>query len=286
MLEKTELFSFTGLRRPVAFINSESLYRHLFTILRDWEIKRLDQGADQLPVITIEKTDVGFQRQSRWLSKPAVFRNAVDAACDFIVDLIHAYIADNEGLLCLHCAAVKFNQGLVVFPNTYRAGKSILSLKLVSCGGQLFTDDVLPITSHGNFGMALGILPRLRLPLPEALGGAFSNFAFEHAGPKSDRYLYVKLSKREQAELGTTAPIRGITILQRDTAAKPALMKVKNSTVVRDVILRNFARQNSALEIVDRLYSIAEKADCYTLRYASLDQAVELLDDAFGLQNL
>jgi hypothetical protein len=192
----------------VAFISSEALYRYIFTVLRDWGIKKIDPPDEQRPVITIRKTDSGFQRQSRWLSKPKIFRNPIDTVCDFIVDLIHAYIADNEGLLCLHCAAVKFNQGIVVFPNTYRAGKSILSLKLVSCGGQLFTDDVLPITSHGNFGMALGILPRLRLPLPEALGGEFSNFAFEHAGPKSDRYLYVKLSKREQAELGTTAPIR------------------------------------------------------------------------------
>lgn len=286
MSKKTELFSFTGLRRPVAFINSESLYRYIFAILCDWVIKKIDPRDEQRPVITIQKIDKGFQRQSRWLSRPKIFRNPIDTVCDFIVDLIHAYVADNEGLLCLHCAAVKFNQGLVVFPNTYRAGKSVLSLKLVSCGGQLFTDDVLPITSQGNFGMALGILPRLRLPLPEALGEVFSNFAFEHAGPQNERYLYVKLSKREQAVLGTTVPIRGITILQRDTAAKPALMKVKKSTVVRDVILRNFARQNSALEIVDRLYSIAEKADCYTLRYASLDQAVELLDDAFGLQNL
>ena len=285
MPQKTELFSFTGLRRPVAFINSESLYRYIFTILRDWEIKKIDPRDQQRPVITIRKTGSGFQRRSRWLSKPKIFRNPIGTVCDFIVDLIHAYIADNEGLLCLHCAAVKFNQGLVVFPNTYRAGKSILSLKLVSCGGQLFTDDVLPITSQGNFGMALGILPRLRLPLPEALGEAFSNFAFKHAGPKNERYLYLKLSKREQALLGTTAPIRGITILQRDTAAKPALMKAKKSTVVRDVILRNFARQNPALEIVDRLYSIAEKAECYTLRYATLDQAVELLEDAFGLQN-
>lgn len=286
MPKKAELFSFASLHHPVEFINSGSLYRHLFEILRDWEIKKIEPHDEHLPVISIRKTNKGFQRRSKWLSEPKIFRNPIDTVCDFIVDLIHAYIADNEGLLCLHCAAVKFNQGLVVFPNTYRAGKSILSLKLVSCGGQLFTDDVLPITSQGNFGMALGILPRLRLPLPEASGEAFSSFAFEHAGPKSDRYLYVKLSKREQAELGTTAPIRGITILQRDTAAKPALMKVKKSAVVKDVILRNFARQNPALEIVDRLYSIAEKADCYTLRYASLDQAVELLDDAFGLQNI
>jgi hypothetical protein len=130
--EKTDIFSFTGLRRPVAFINSESLYRHLFAILRDWEIRRLDESVEQPPVITIKKTGAGFLRQSKWLSTPKIFRNPIDAACDFIVDLIHAYVSDNEGLLCLHCAAVEFKQGLVVFPNTYRAGKSIFSLKLVS----------------------------------------------------------------------------------------------------------------------------------------------------------
>ena len=285
MFEKTELFSFTGLRRPVAFINSESLYPYLFAICRDWGIKKIDPRDAHSPVITIRMTAKGFQRRSMWLSKAKVFRNPIDTVCDFIVDLIHAYITDNKGLLCLHCAAVKFNQGLVIFPNTYRAGKSILSLKLISCGGQLFTDDVLPITSPANSGMALGILPRLRLPLPEALGEGFRNFAFEHAGPQNDRYLYIKLSEREQAVLGMTAPIRGITILQRDAAYRPALVKAKKSTAVRDVILRNFARQNPALEIVDRLYSIAEEADCYTLRYESLDQAVELLDEAFGLQN-
>jgi hypothetical protein len=269
----------------VAFINSEALYPHLFTILRDWEVKRLDQGADQLPVITIEKTEAGFQRNSRWLSKPAIFRNPVDAACDFIVDLLHAYVDNHEGLLCLHCAAVEFKQGLVVFPNTYRAGKSIFSLKLVSCGGRLFTDDVLPLTTQGNLGMALGILPRLRLPLPQSLRSVFSNFVSERAGPQNGRYCYVRLGERKQAALGATAPICGITILERDEAASaPELIKTKKSIVVRDVILRNFARQNPALDIVDRLHSVVENAECYTLRYSDLDQAVKLLEDAFGLQ--
>lgn len=284
MSQKAELFSFTGLRRPVAFINCKSLYGHLFTILRDWKFERIDPGDEQRPVITIQKTNMGFQRRSRWLSKPAIFRNPIDTVCDFIVDLIHAYLADNAGSLCLHCAAMEFKQGLVIFPNTYRAGKSILSLKLVSCGGRLFTDDVLPITAQDDFGMALGILPRLRLPVPETLGEAFGDFVIERTGPKSERYLYVKLSKRNQAVLGTTAPIHGITILERNSAAAPSLTRAPKNIVMKDVILRNFARQNPALEIVDRLHSIVEQAECYSLRYATLDQAVTFLDETFGLQ--
>jgi hypothetical protein len=268
----------------VAFINSQALYRHLFTILRDWEIQKLDRNAHQPAVITIEKTDAGFLRQSRWLSKPAIFRHPVDAVCDFIVDLIHAYVADNSGLLCLHCAAVESRQGLVVFPNTYRAGKSTLSLKLVSCGGRLFTDDVLPIPSESEDGLALGILPRLRLPLPDTAGQAFVDFVSQRGGPKNGRYLYIKLNGREQAAFGTTAPIRWIIILQRDGAAKPALMKTEKNIVMKDILLRNFARQNPALEIVERLHTVVEQAECCTLRYATLDQAANLLEEAVGLQ--
>jgi len=280
---KVELFSIKGLRNPVALINCEALCVHLFAILRDWRFERVDPSNNHHPVITIKNTKTGFQRQSRWLPKPATFRSPVDAVCDFIVDLIHAYIADNEDLLCLHCAAVQFKQGLVIFPNTYRAGKSILSIKLASCGGRLFSDDVLPITGQRPLGMALGILPRLRLPLPETADQAFVDFVAKREGPKSSRYLYVSLTEQEQPSLGTTAPICGIAILQRDMTNKPALTTAKKNSVLKDVIPRNFARQNPALEIVDRLYSIVEEARCYTLRYTDLNQAVALLEDVFGL---
>ncbi len=282
MLGTVNHFYFEGLLQPVAFINSESLYPYIYTILRDWHIDKVKPVDDKPPVITIQKTEAGFKRRSKWLSKPAIFRNPVDAACDLVVDLIHAYVTDHKGLLCLHCAAVEFNQGLVVFPNTYRAGKSTLSLKLVASGERLFTDDVLPISNQGNAGIALGILPRLRLPLPDELTPDFVDFITKHAGPQNQRYLYVKLGLNEQAVLGTETPIRGITILQREKNAEPRLLEIEKSIVVKDMILRNFARQNPGLEIVDRIYSIVDNAQCYSLWYDNLDQAVELLEDAFS----
>ena len=126
MLATVDLFKFAGLLHPVAFINCDALYPYIFTILGDWGIEKFDPSDDKPPVITIQKTEAGFERRSRWLSKSTIFRNPIDAVCDLVVDLIHAYATDNKGLLCLHCAAVEFKQGLVVFPNTYRAGKSTL----------------------------------------------------------------------------------------------------------------------------------------------------------------
>ena len=214
--------------------------------------------------------------------KPAIFKNPVDAVCDLVVDLIHAYVADHQGLLCLHCAAVELNRGLVIFPNTYRAGKSTLSLKLVSSGARLFTDDVLPICNQGDGGLALGVLPRLRLPLPQGITQDFRDFVINRAGPQNSRYLYVNLGLNEQAVLGAAAPVTGITMLQRKENERARLLEVKKSTVVKDMILRNFARQNPGLEIVDRLYAIVENARCYRLEYDDLDQAANLLQDTFG----
>ena len=108
------------------------------------------------------------------------------------------------------------------------------------------------------------------------------DFIIDRAGPKNSRYLYVKLDLNEQAMNGMTAPIRGITILNREKGAEPRLLEVKKSIVVKDMILRNFARQNPGIEIVDRLHSIVENAECYRLRYDNLDQAVSLLKNAFG----
>ena len=282
MSNTVDHLKFAGLHYPVAFINSNSLYPYVETILRDWGIEKYDPGDDKPPAITICKTDAGFERRSSWLSKPAVFDDPVDAVCDLLVDLIHAYVADNPGLLCLHCAAVEFNQGLVVFPNSYHAGKSTLALKLVASGARLFSDDVLPISNQSNVGLALGILPRLRLPLPQGIMPNFVDFVTKRAGPQNSRYLYVKLGLNEQAVFGTAAPVRGITILQRVDKAAARLLEVKKTTVIKDMILRNFARQNPGLEIVDRLCLIVENAHCHRLEYDDLDQAANLLQDAFG----
>lgn len=263
-------------------INCESLFPYLDIILRDWEFKKFDHDLNIDPIIALEKTDKGYQRHSNWLTKPANFKDPVDTVCDFIVDLIHAYVEDKKGMLCLHSAAVKFGGSLMIFPSTYRSGKSLMATKLVSLGGRLFTDDVLPILPEDNLGMALGILPRLRMPLPESCGTKFDDFLSRRSGPKNDRYLYVQLEDCEQERFGQTGPVDVIIFLKCNSHSQPAITKTETSEVLRNIILRNFARQNPALEIVDRLHSIVEKADCYTLQYSDLNKGADLILDYFG----
>ncbi|MCB2168706.1 MAG: hypothetical protein KQI78_13680 [Deltaproteobacteria bacterium] len=283
MIPEPDIFSFDRLQSTVAFSGGETLYPVISAVLRDWRMENVKSGCSSDPAITLEKTSGGYARRSLWLSKPSVFPDPVDAVCDFIVDLIHAYVAEQDKCLCLHGAAVEIGSGLMVFPNTYRAGKSLLSLKLVSLGARLFSDDVLPINHQDNSGTALGILPRLRLPLPETAGPVLTNFIDHRAGPQNKRYRYIRLDEKALARCNTKAPVTAITILQRSAEAPPSLQPAKKSDVVRDMILRNFARQNPAIEIVDRFHQVVEQADCFILTYDTLDQAAELINDHFGI---
>ena len=72
-------------------------------------VRRLPPGGPA--VITLEQTKGGYSRTSPWLSKPKVVRDPVAAICDFIVDRTKAFIAEDSGLLCLHCAALEIVAG-------------------------------------------------------------------------------------------------------------------------------------------------------------------------------
>ena len=112
------------LARAVRLVDGGELAKAIADVVVGWPFRGAPvSGAE--PVITLTKTEKGYQRVSPWLTKPAAYPDKVDAVCDFIVDLINAYIADDPRLLCLHCAAIEFEYGLVVFPNPYKAGKSI-----------------------------------------------------------------------------------------------------------------------------------------------------------------
>ncbi len=277
------ILSFAGLIRPVSLVGCDELAGYIGAILRGWRIEQLaDDSAADDAIISIHKTEDGYSRTSRWLSQPAIYAHPVDAACDFLVDLMRAYAAGNSSLLCLHSAAARLNDGLVIFPSTYKAGKSVLSAHLAAAGIRLFTDDVLPIESTTNHAWAPGILPRLRLPLPDNASPEFRRFVDRHEGPRSDRYLYLALDEAALAPLGETAPIRGVVLLDREDNAAAEISPIGADEILQRTILRNFAHNLSGLETLDRLHAIVDEAQCFNLRYNAGEDAVASLVDAFG----
>lgn len=254
------------MKRPVALRGCDEMAQAIEGVLHGWPFSEIEGSHAPAPAITITKTRQGYSRRSQWLSKPAVYPDPVNAACDFLVDAFKCYVADNPGLLCLHTAAVDFGDGLYLFPSTYKAGKSTLCVHLAALGMKVFADDVLYITGDG-LGMSPGILPRLRLPPPADGGKLFNQFTAARRGPESSRFVYLKLRPGELAEYRERAPIRGIIELQRKPAEPLEMLPASTGDILKRTILQNFSDQVTALETLDRLHDIAENADRFTLRY-------------------
>lgn len=276
------LLQFDGLTGPIALVRCPELRDLLSTLSPGWTGRVCEKSdSDEQPLITVRRDEDGYWLTSRRNPKAARHKAAVNVTCALISELFWPFLEAEPDLLCVHGAAVEFAGKLVVFPNRYRAGKSLLSAALVAAGRRLFTDDVLPIVSGTARGLALGVRPRLRIPVPDDLDARTRQFIDERAGPSSGRYLYLNTTETEQATRGTQLPIGAFVLLERDASVKPAMTPISFGTVMRQLIWQNFARRLHHAEILRRLHQLSEGARCYCLRYARVEQGVTLLGKAF-----
>jgi hypothetical protein len=192
------------------------------------------------------------------------------------------FMVDNPGHLCLHAAAVRIGCGLICFPSIHKAGKSTLCVQLAASGQKVYCDDVLPIEPKKNDGVALGIAPLLRRPLPGDLGVPLHEFIAARKGPTNRGWLYVRLGQHELAPFGERAPIKAFVFLDRRSRSRAKLEPVQESDMLKELILQNFAEQVPPVEILDRLLSITQNAQCCQLRFDRVCDAARLLVDAFG----
>lgn len=236
------------------------------------------------PAISFTKVKGGFRRHSKWVEKLDVDDDPADAMCNFVSDLIDTFIEEHQGTLGVHAAAICFQKGLVVIPTTHRSGKSLLATHLVQQGGTLFSDDVLLIPPQGRKGMATGIAPRLRLPLPKDARSTLPSFLDVNGMCANHRYGWVRLQRGQIASLGEKAPICGIVMLDRQDGyrGQPRLYPLPRAEGLSQLVRRGFALEAEASDVLGRLTRVAEQADCYQLRYGSTSQAADLLTRTFN----
>jgi Coenzyme PQQ synthesis protein D (PqqD) len=276
------LLAFEGISRPIALVGCAHLRTCLAAVLPGWHCAQAS-SAQAAPIIRIlYRADQGYRLESPWLAEPIHDDTEVAIACAFVLDLIAAYVAEHPSRFCLHCAAAEFAGRLVVFPSSHRAGKSTMAARLAAAGIPVYTDDVLAVTSTGDHGIALGVAPRLRLPLPRGAGREFRRFVARHRGPSNQRYLYLNLPTATQAPHGRQAPIGGFVLLDWQPGGRAEVVPAAKGQILRRVIAQHFARSFAATAMVDRLRGLVERAPCFCLRYARLDDAVALLQERFA----
>jgi hypothetical protein len=273
---------FGPLSSPVALVDCPELLPLVDKVFRGWTIESSSDNGPEDPILSLSRDEAGYRLESACLDRPLTLKEPVDAVCGFIAELLKALVIDDPRLLCLHGAAVELGGRLVVFPNRYRTGKSTLTACFAAAGHRVFADDVLPIMGPDDRARAPGIAPRLRLPLPDDLGSATRDYLEAHAGPGSQRYLYLDLPAGRLPALGTPAPIGAFVLIERDPEGELELARIGRGETLRQVVWQNFGREGDAGAILRRLHRIVDQAGCYRLRYRKAEEAVEFLADRFN----
>ena len=278
--------AFEGLNAPVLLENAPQLLPHIHAIMPNWPFRTVAPDDLGPPCMVISGT-----RDNRYLCKTSDSTttkrwDAVNAVCELIVELAWEQIRSNSSWLCLHCAAVEFNGRLVLFPNRRRAGKSTLTAILANRGYKVFTDDFLPVSLDppGTIqGIANGVLPRVRLPLPEEFQTGFRDWVSDNQGPGNAQYKYLNVDNL--AQRGESLPIGAVVVLDRDERAPPSLRPASQSAVLDDLVVQNFARTVHSAKILRASYHVSETVDLYRLSYCSAEAAADVLEQQFQSWN-
>lgn len=283
MSEITHL-RFKGIALPICLEDSPELLDAIQTTFTGWPWHQLKRHSPLPPVIRFTREGEKFHRHSRWVDKLDLDDDPADAMCNFVSDMLDCYLEEHPGMLGLHASAVKLGEGLIVFPSTHRAGKSLLTTHLISKGGVLFSDDVLLIPGRGCHGMATGVSPRLRLPVPPETDAEFKRFIKKQGMCKNERYGWIKLNPQHIAPLGEKAPITAIIMLnrQQDSPKTPQLTEAARAQALHALVSQGFMLDASASEVLKRLSYVAKQSACYTLNYHSAEEAADYLLQNFN----
>jgi hypothetical protein len=270
---------FAGTSATIEVPESADFLTALRAAAIDWPFA--EAREDARPLVSVTRRGDGYSLSAQ--GGQAMEASAVGAACSVVVDAVKAYIDEHPSRLCFHCGAVRMGGRLVMFPNQYRAGKSTLVARLAAGGHEVFGDDVLPLSRDDDRGLAIGLAPRLRLPLPANVSDAFRHFVTACAGPSDDRYLYLRLPKGTLAPRHTTAPLGAVVLLDRRRRGPASLSAASRSAALQALITRNFSRAERAGDLLARLRRLMDRLPRFTLHYSDLDEAAALLDATFGV---
>lgn len=223
----------------------------------------------------------------RWqiaLTQPeprALDHDAVNGICDLVVELTWARLRQDPALMCLHAGGVEIGGGLVVLPAGRRAGKSTLAAEMTRRGHRLFSDDVLAVRLGADglaLGLATGVAPRLRLPLPDDAPAAFAAWVAADPGPANRQYKY--LTAAPVAGAREAAPLGAIVTLQRGPeGTAPAVSEIDAAEVLPLLIHQNFGRFVHSGRALAAFGAIARDLPCLRLVYGRFAEAADLLED-------
>ena len=261
--------------------NAEAVLAHLPLFLGGWPPRWIDpaSAADAMADIEIvEQPDGSIDVVSA--GSQSSFAGAIDAANGLAGALISAFIGRHRDMVCLHAGSVMVGGGLAVLIGGSNAGKSSVALQLAAAGYRLFGDDriaIEPGDAGALRGLCLGLMPKVRLPLPPDCGARFAEFVEGYSEVQDETAAYLKPWEGEAATFGETGRLGALVVLNRSEGAPATLDRLGRAALLRAMIENVTAPQLDAEALVAQLDALARSAPGYALGFGSSREAAALL---------
>jgi len=258
---------FAGPHRPIKLVAGEAVLNHVAAIAPGWP--RVSPGETDDATV-----GNGILSIAAYAAPSLSFPHDLAAANGAVGALIGAYVVQDRSLLALHAAALLGRDGLIVLLGDHGAGKSTMAVALAARGLQLVTDDRLVVRDERD-GIALGLMPKLRVPLPPNADAAFRAYVVVHAGAAEGEMHYVDVPDR--LPFGATAPLAALIELKR-SGGEPVLQP---GTPAKALVGVTFAPHLAVPEKLARIARLAALPS-YTLTYGDTFAAADFLERRFA----
>lgn len=255
---------------PVRVAGAELLLAHLPVFLGGWPMRWSGEAGAADIVVREEPGGAVFVESFGPGGGTFSFDNPLDAANALAGALVAGFIAARPDHVCLHAGSALVGGGLAVLIGESFAGKSSVALQLAAMGYRLYGDDRLALRLAADgppAGLCLGLMPKLRLPLPDDAGPLLAEFVESYAEIRTDAVTYLRPWDTEAATFGETAPLSALVVLERGGEAPAALTPAPPADIVRALVTGMFAPRHSAEELVAAMTRLAGAVPGYRLRW-------------------
>lgn len=265
-----------GLEAGVRLLNCQSLEAILSTVLSRLP-HSIVEGEAGPTFASIVSAGGKYRVQAPTLGEPTYQKDPVNAACELASLIAKQMVHGRKDRLALHAAAIAVEDALIVFPSGRRAGKSLLTVALADLGVKVFGDDVVPVKLVPETpieGIALGISPRIRLPLPPS-ATILNDRLVGLPAAENDQYRYVAVP--ELAPFGEQLPIAAFVTLVPAEGASPRLSAMSQGSTLNALLKQNFGRSSSAEAQLIGLHALASTALSLELAYTNPTSSAALI---------
>jgi hypothetical protein len=235
------LLSFKGPVRTLKVGGADlvALRREFGDMLPGWSCE--SEPGEDTPDITVTRVGQGYEVNARFPGCEAMPASDIwEAGYQATSALFLLTAAAVPDQCVIHAGAVEIDGRLVLFVGDTMAGKSSLALHLAAAGRRVFGDDPMIVAASKGAAptaMALGLVRKLRLPLPADFDPGAIAYAKALGRDAGDgEVVYLCADPGLTARFGERLPIAAIVMLDRSAGVPAALSLIGAVEAIRRLI--------------------------------------------------